>query len=565
MTVILKPHTKIPMMFRAQVDGRCQLQRLVKDQEPDTVKWADEWVDKIAPVLPELGGAVRSRVYEITWRLITNSGVDDSIIRPVIGARGWAFYPGSGMKGLFRRACTKEQTARYCGRPLANNDWAPGILRFEGGYPVDASWTKNMVDIVHPQQAWQVESQKSSAAFAQISLYKPTLRFGISCTETLSEEEWETVWGIWERSIAKGLGSRVSAGYGHVKTGEGSSSVSAGLKVLYKTRLKGQGQAPMLLDGKTGEFRPNMFRAGLRGHALRIFGGLTDERTAVRLVEGLFGGISEGEGMVGLVGLRFQESKLELPIFEKGKRYEKVGYEVEGELSLLLVRDLELEKEKVLRALLAKLVQFAMVLGGFGKSWRRSDHRLFFEEYYEESNPLIGCHWQWDGDDALRRNGQVRSPDKLGDFLDKVVQSARDWMGCQGVKPGRVADWREAWHPGRVQVWGRLAEDKDESEAIRWFHGDYRRKIAGAQAAGSIYKCESLTGKVGRVGRLWHRMYPKVRLVKDPENPQRPKPIKTREYVELLTIFPDDSRECDNFLGFLQEGPFGFKLLWGDE
>jgi CRISPR-associated protein Cmr6 len=33
------------------------------------------------------------------------------------------------------------------------------------------------------------------------------------------------------------------------------------------------------VDG-TGEFRPNVFRAAIRGHALRIFGGLTDERTA---------------------------------------------------------------------------------------------------------------------------------------------------------------------------------------------------------------------------------------------------------------------------------------------
>ena len=159
----------------------------------------------------------------------------------------------------------------------------------------------------------------------------------------------------------------------------------------------------------------------------------------------------------------------------------------------------------------------------------------------------------------------MRSPDKVGEFLDKVVQAARDGLGCEGVKPGRLADWREAWHPGRVQVWGRLAADKDESEAIRWFHGAYQQKIAGVQEELSIYRGAVMTGKMGRVGRLWHRMYPKVRLVKDPENPQRPKPLKTREYVELLTIFKDKSGECIDFLDFLQDGPFGFKLLWGDE
>jgi CRISPR-associated protein Cmr6 len=168
MTVILEPHKKVPMMFRAQVGGRCQLQRLQKHEEPDIVQWADEWVDKVYPELPALGEQVKSRDYTIAWRLITNSGVDDSVIRPVIGARGWVFYPGSSMKGLFRRACTKAQAEKYCGRTLKAGDWAPGSLRFQGGYPIDTSWTEGLVDIVHPQQGWQVEDQsKKSAAFAQ--------------------------------------------------------------------------------------------------------------------------------------------------------------------------------------------------------------------------------------------------------------------------------------------------------------------------------------------------------------------------------------------------------------
>lgn len=64
-------------------------------------------------------------------------------------------------------------------------------------------------------------------------------------------------------------------------------------ETLYRVKLKGQGQASKLLDG-TGEFRPNIFKATLQGYALRIFGGLTDENTAERLFETLFGGV-EGE------------------------------------------------------------------------------------------------------------------------------------------------------------------------------------------------------------------------------------------------------------------------------
>jgi CRISPR-associated protein Cmr6 len=58
---------------------------------------------------------------------------------------------------------------------------------------------------------------------------------------------------------------------------------------------------------------------------------------------------------------------------------------------------------EALKKLLEKLMQFAMVLGGFGKSWRRADHRLFFEDYYENDRykALIGCHWQWGGGECV--------------------------------------------------------------------------------------------------------------------------------------------------------------------
>jgi CRISPR-associated protein Cmr6 len=420
---------------------------------------------------------------------------------------------------------------------------------------------------VHPQQGWQVGDRdvRKVGALSQISLYKPTLRFGISSSNP--DVDWDEVWGIWEKAIATGLGSRVCAGYGHVEM-QAESIMNAGPKVLYETCLRGQGQASKLLDDVTGEFRPNIFRAGLRGHALRIFSGLTDGKTATRLVEELFGGVS-GHGVVGMVGMRFHESSLILPIFQEGSPYEQVEYKVEGKLSLLLARPLDDgSQEKVLKQLLAKLVQFSMVLGGFGKSWRRSDHRLFFDEYYKEGRykALIGCHWQWVGEVPMRSDSQVQRVDKLGPFIDQVRSTAEDWMRLRGVTPSptRSANWREAWHPQRVQVWGRLVGEQDASEAILWFHGPYQPRI-GSTKEGSIYKSQSasLTGKVGQVGRLWHRMYPRVKIVKNPDPNGKPIPRGTEEYLELLTIFPDASPECKGLLEFLASKPFGFERLWG--
>ena len=562
MALVPDAFKKVPMMFQAQVDGRCQIQRLDPDkkkrnEEQDCDRWADEWIDKVDR-LPDARFGAQTRDRTFTWRVISNSGVDDGVIRPVIGAQGNPYYPGSSMKGIFRRACTTEQADRYCGKPLPNRDWQPGILRFHGGYPVNDDWTDHLVDIVHPQQGRQVKDQsEKSSAFVQVSLYKPRMRFEISSTVTLEEHQWAEIWEIWERAIATGIGSRVCAGYGQPEVvGKPHGDL------LYQTRLQGQGQAAMLIDG-TGEFRPNVFRAAIRGHALRIFGGLTDARSTEKIVEQLFGGISNGGGTVGLLRMRFQTSQLEIDAFG---RHNNPTYDVQGELTWLLTQPtLEATQAATLKRLIAQLTQFAMVLGGFGKSWRRSDHRLFFEDYNKDSyKPLIGCHWQWLGDRAFIQDVQVRKLDKLGEFIEKVRQTAREWMQLQPESyPDGCADWRESWHPQRAQIWGREADDRDDSEAIVWFHRDRPDK---SLTQPPIIKKSSLTGEMGKIGRIWHRMYPVVGLNRPIEPGGKPIPRPTPRFLELLTIFPDDSLESERFLEFLhsQQGASrGFRLLWG--
>jgi CRISPR-associated protein Cmr6 len=568
MTVVPDAFKKVPMMFQAQVDGRCQIQRLDPDKKKhgdiqDCDRWADEWIDKVDRELPASRSGVQTREWSFTWRVLSNSGVDDSVIRPVIGARGYPYYPGSSMKGLFRRACTPEQAARYCGKPLPGNDWEPGLLRFHGGYPVNDDWTHHLVDIVHPQQGRQVKDQSEpSSAFVQVSLYQPRMRFEISSRVALMDEEWTDIWAIWDRAIEQGIGGRVCAGYGQ-------PAVSSKSHVLYRSRVKGQGQAAKLID-ETGEFRPNMIRAAVRGHAMRIFGGLTDAESTEQLVDRLFGGIRNREGTAGLLKLRFQSSRLTMATFGKSS-YEQPVYDVEGELAWVLTQPtLEATQTETLKKLIAQLTRFAMIFGGFGKSWRRADHRLFFEEYYEDSHkPLIGCHWQWLGDPALRNDVQVRKVEKVAEFVEKVRQTAREWMTLQQVEPSssRCADWRESWHPQRVQVWGREASDRDDSEAIRWFHGAYQPKISRVQEEGSIYR-SSIAGQMGQIGRIWHRMYPEVRLPPPKTPGEKPIPKPTLRFLELLTIFPDGSRESERFLQFLQsqQGTSrGFRRLWGGE
>ncbi len=562
MTSIPNVEDKVPMMYRAQIDGRCQLHRLVQGaKEQDAKIWVDEWIERTYPNAPSFSDSdsMRSRTYKLSWRFVTNAGQDDDIIRPVIGAKGWPFYPGSSMKGLFRSACTPAQRDRYCGRELPSGDMEPGILRFLGGYPTSDAWRDKLLDLVHPQQDYQVKDGRAKhSAFMLISLYQPELQFGISSSQSLSEEEWKEIWGIWERALGKGIGSRVCAGYGHPAETE-----IKGDELYSPHFLKGQGMASKLLDG-TGEFRPNMFRAAIRGHALRIFGGLTDAMTAEREVGKIFGDLGQREPIVGLLGMKFVTDDLQMGRQGQGS-YAVPTYNIKGKLSWLLARSLQDEQREALKKLILHLNQFAMVLGGFGKSWRRADHCMFFEEYCETpSKPYIGCHWQWLGQKtSLLRDVKVRSLDKLAKFIDDTREAARTWLTLQGVQltTDYAREWREAWHPGKVQVWGHLAEGREDSAAIEWFHSPYRNgdRCAGI-AEGSIYK-SSLTGKLGNIGRTWHRMYPLVRLVKDPET-QKQVPKPTSKYLEFLTFFPDDSRECRAFIAYLQQEQNDFQRLW---
>jgi CRISPR-associated protein Cmr6 len=204
-----------------------------------------------------------------------------------------------------------------------------------------------------------------------------------------------------------------------------------------------------------------------------------------------------------------------------------------------------------------------MLFGGFGKSWRRAKHDLFHPDYYNEQNPFIGCHWQY-GRRSLNRANLVTTVSQIANFFDKVRDSAGKWMTLTGITPhGILADWRESWHPNKVQVWARIAEDEEDSKAIKWFHGAY-----GANIANTIYRTD-LTGRMSQIGRIWHRMYPKFQVLRNPNEPKKPIIRATDEYIEILVIFPDDSQIFADFQQFLKDSAARevgnpFVKVWGN-
>jgi CRISPR-associated protein Cmr6 len=532
---------EVPLMFQAQISGRGQIQYIRNPEQSE--RWVDEWVEGAAIDPPEFSNNVKTKEYKITWRFVSNSGQDEDIIRPVIAAKGFPFYPGASMKGAFLRACTLEQAKRYCGGKLTSNDTEPGILRFHGGYPKDATWVEEpLIDVVHPQQDWQVKNNGNHSAFIQISLYQPTLVFGISSTDKkVDSSEWEIIWSIWDKAIEKGIGSRVSAGYGQ--------PINHPETKLVTVNLRGQGLASQLID-KTGEFRPNIFKAALRGHTLRLFSSITDENTAEELTKELWGGFAGKNGaVVGHLGIAFNAVNLEMDDYRYGRNIMPT-YELNaGTLNILCMGTFSKEYKKELKTLATQIFRFAMLLGGFGKSWRRIDHRLFFPDYLN-GKPMIGCHWQF-----TQQSNQyyfpVNSLSHITNILNDIQKTVNNWVKLKDKTPSnQLSSWRESLHPQKVQIWGRIALDEHDSLAVRWFHGNYQ---GSKSIKGSI-----LTGKMSQIGRIWHRMYP--RYIKNREGEIK---RKGREYIELLTIFPDKNHEItQEFLTFL--GTSDFTKLWGE-
>ncbi len=594
----------IPLMFQAQIEGRGNIQFVgEKDKKtgkkiegkPAYERWVNQWLDGCPPIKPTsatattqpssktkkssgldkwqtaLAGLVVADTqqnverqssaeppweYQVRWRLVSNSG-QDNFIRPVIGRKGMPFFPGSSMKGAFRKACSDpEKRMRYCGvEDKDRKRTQPGILRFHGGYPVDDEWRRQrdrLVDIVHNQEQYQVQDGKAEHnANVQISLYQTKFKFDISSTEPLSTQEWVEIKKIWEKALGYGLGSRISAGYGYMQ------DISHSHPTLCSVHINGWGLSSLLLlptRPKTDEFRPNMFKAALRGHTWRLLAGITDEATAKRLTHQLWGGI-EGSAVEGCVGINFIPGKL-VPgehKYKDKKEDKKTGntytvdvsmptYTLEdGQLDLLYIKEIKLELE----IFLLSLVRFSMLLGGFGKSWRRIHHERFHRDYFKRGDkPMIGCYWEFANQSKDLYIPVIQEDlSEISNFLKEIRQQAISWVQAEGQDLNDyVSGWRETWHPDKVQVWGRIAPN-GQSQAVKWFHDPKYLKETG------------LAGKMGKIGRIWHRMYPRYEMKDGKLN------RLDQDYVELLTIFPDSSNGSQKFLDFLETGTSQFRKL----
>ncbi|MEG4420786.1 RAMP superfamily CRISPR-associated protein [Microcoleus sp. LAD1_D5] len=533
-------------MYLAQIEGRCSLQYTAEDE--DRQQWLKEWID------PKNDGESyqhkkretrlgSDNIYRIElkfpWRVFSNGG-KDSIPRPVLGKNGIPFIPGSSIKGLFKRVCNSKQKKLYCGDE--NN---PGCLRFHGAYPI-GNWAKNITvtetkdgvkttkvcylieDVVHPQQKRQIEKETTTSASALISFYEPTFSFEFSnVNENIN---WTEVESILHQALSRGLGGKTSTGYGFVDSPEYAKPTSSLYNNAEHIRLEGTGVSSKLINGQP-EFRPNLFKATLRGHTIRLLSGLINDKLIDRYIDRLFGS-TNNPGSLQL----YWENKKKISFDKKGRKETNPTYKVEGILHICSQNTQEV-------SLIGLVIKFAFILGGFGKSWRRVSHEQFYKEYFQAQNKYdIGCHWKSLDEGWI----DIKNSDDLGKFLGKVRNDFQKYLGSNpNYQPSNK--WREVWHPDRVAVYSNVVQ---KSEVIELFHNEvfkYTPAIGGRNLGDK---------RPTAVSSVWHRMLP----------------IGDGNYLEIVTLFhharsdwkhKTQGNQLSNFIQELESA--GLTLSWGSE
>ena len=523
---ILSQPSDIPMMYRAQIDQRCSLQFIKPNKSKDKTHldtWTKEWVNSTqnssepryqysdSPQEIEIKeGYFYQFKQSFPFRVISNCG-QDSILRPVIDSKGIPNIPGSSVKGLFRRACQKRDEGKNESEQLTNSYCGtqdkPGLLRFHSAYPV-GDWastvqengkpTYKMLDVVFPQQDRQLgrnKNKKDKGAFAAISFSQPTFIFTITSTKSLRKSEWETIRFILKTGLSKGLGGKTSSGYGLPFL-----AFSPDLQV----RLIGAGLTSTLLNGEF-EFRPNLFKAVLRGHASRLLAGYSNNSDFIEgKVKELFGSTNLPSQVEIYCDIKSPPDK-KVPPEKWGKSFNDLNLD----LSLKIADNSHNKNAKV--EFLKTVLKFAYTMGGFGKSWRRVWHKDFYQD--KKYTKLIGCHWESNYDWI----NNIKNKEDLIEFLNNLDIVCQKYLGTTSKNSGFPIDWRETWHKDCASIYTLVT---DKSKAIDLFH---KAEFKTTPAIGGRKPGDK---RPKAVSCVWHRMLP----------------IGDNQYLEIVTIFHGDRR-----------------------
>lgn len=280
------------------------------------------------------------------------------------------YVPGSAIRGLVRSWAKQRPDVLPRMQELLgyqdNDSITPGKIEFLDAWSSEP--TKLTLDIVNPQQSFQVYHQGQSTP---LSLY--TLGNGeddINITVAIrgipgkaSDAEVSEVWEWVQQALSLyGVGGRTASGYGSLKFSN-SPKVTPDPDYTIKQfdfTLYSQGNAGPNM--KVMELRPSHWRGWLRSWALRFFLGVMSPDDAEKTVGELFGAI-EPNSYKGCVRLQITKGSS----WGTRSTNQPSFYLWKGKLQINAPNE-------ILNKIILPIIRFAVMVGGVGRGWRRPLH-----------------------------------------------------------------------------------------------------------------------------------------------------------------------------------------------
>jgi CRISPR-associated protein Cmr6 len=337
----------------------------VKKREKDR---SGQWQDKYYESRPEDKRNVGDNNQAQVWPELPLYGyIPAASIRGVV--RAWAMKH-SGKLGADVQRLLGYQT---------DTEIFPGKIEFLDAFPVEP--TKLSLDIVNPQQSFQVFHEGQSTPLSMYSLGSTSgqsiaIHIGIRGTAQAQAADVAQVWEWVQQALnLQGLGGRRAAGYGVIAPPKGYQA-TAGLPGLpdgyvskrLKFNLYSQGNAGP--DMEKPELRPAHWRGWLRSWLLRFFLGVMSVKDAQYTVAELLGTLEDspdGASRQGIVSLQMTAGQ---PWGKQSDsdRFQRF-YLWQGSIKLSAPKN-------IMQDILLPIIRLAVQVGGVGKGWRRPLHRF---------------------------------------------------------------------------------------------------------------------------------------------------------------------------------------------
>jgi CRISPR-associated protein Cmr6 len=400
------------------------------------------------------------------------------VFHPVFGV---PYIPSSSLKGAARAWAKGEGDARIK-QLLGILEGTTAIsakVEFLDAFPTKPCLS---VDVATPQWHWQSNKVTyKPEPHPLLSMQQPQLLIGLRPTARGTANDVQAVQVWLENALKRGIGSRVSSGYG--KTLGQRSGLPCSQSYDFELWTQGMygSEPPNKQNHWQGqsEFRPTAVRGILR-YWFRAFALSLYEPTACQALEAeIFGQLSQpGKTAINVL---FNDSGKQDPYRYDGKIY------------------LEAKEEKYLN-LINQVFILSSHLGGFGRGSRRPLHRL--------NGRMRGCDWTVDGA-VLPLDYSNELWRQLFQKLKDTFQAVRSPLGAYTSDPGRPKPRYQDVLDKHAQIWllkspeqiePRLVKDwakegnhaNVRGSALTLFYGDNRFKgknkdgIGNANVGGAL-------------------------------------------------------------------------------